>query len=126
MQADHGVHGEKLLAQEEGRLELEFGIREDSDFFDGHFPDFKLLPAVAQFEIICRFARHYLGISHFIPRIRRVKFTSPIYPGDHLRLKLLLNRERQSMNFELWDAAPDGQIHSSGSFSVVLQEGGQE
>jgi len=125
MQDIHGIGNEKILLQEDGQLELEFGVPADSDYFDGHFPDFKLLPAVAQFDIISRFARHYLGISHFIPRIRRVKFSSPIYPGDRLRLKLHLNREQQSMSFELWDAAPDGPIHSSGSFSVTLQEGGQ-
>ena len=105
MQADHGIRDERLLAREDSFVELEFRIREDSDYFDGHFPDFKLLPAVAQMDIISRFARRQLGISHFIPRIRRIKFSSPIYPGDRLRLKLQLDRQRSSISFELRDAA---------------------
>ncbi|MBQ3686632.1 MAG: hypothetical protein II932_02235, partial [Treponema sp.] len=67
---------------------------------------FQLLPAVAQFDIISRFARRYFGISPFIPRIRRVKFSSPVYPGSRVRLTMRLDREKSSLSFELADAGP--------------------
>ncbi len=53
----HNVENEKILEKSENKVVLEFVIPATSDFFDGHFPEFKLLPAVAQFEIITRFCR---------------------------------------------------------------------
>ena len=52
----HGVENEKIVEKTENAIALEFIIPESSDFFDGHFPEFKLLPAVAQFEIVTRFS----------------------------------------------------------------------
>lgn len=148
MQNAHGIGDEQVLRQEAGLVELVFSVPADSDYFDGHFPDFKLLPAVAQFDIISRFARRYFGISPFIPRIRRVKFSSPVYPGSRVRLTMRLDREKSSLSFELADAGhdaadcggadgehgasgpgasgPEAKLLSSGTFSVVLQDiGGQ-
>ena len=51
----HDIVDEKVLSQSGDSAEIEFFIPASSDFFDGHFPEFKLLPAVAQFEIITRF-----------------------------------------------------------------------
>lgn len=143
MRDAHGIGDEQLVRQEAGLVELVFSVPADSDYFDGHFPDFQLLPAVAQFDIICRFARRYFKISHFIPRIRRVKFSSPVYPGSRVCLTMHLDREKSSLSFELADAAEgcgadrsggngrtestdagrEAKLLSSGSFSVVLQEG---
>lgn len=126
MQNAHGIRDGQLVRQEAGLVELVFSVPADSDYFDGHFPDFKLLPAVAQFDIISRFARRYFGISPFIPRIRRVKFSSPVYPGSRVRLTMRLDREKSSLSFELANAGPGARLLSSGTFSVVLQDtGGQ-
>lgn len=143
MRDAHGIGDEQVLRQEAGLVELVFSVPADSDYFDGHFPDFKLLPAVAQFDIISRFARQYFGISHFIPHIRRVKFSSPVYPGSRVCLTMHLDRKKSSLCFELADATvsteacggADGEhgdgsradsgeakLLSSGTFSVVLQD----
>ena len=50
----HSIVDEKVIEKTEDKITLEFVIPETSDFFDGHFPEFKLLPAVAQFEVITR------------------------------------------------------------------------
>ena len=141
MQDTHGIGDGQLVRQEACLVELLFSVPADSDYFDGHFPDFQLLPAVAQFDIISRFARRYFGISPFIPRIRRVKFSSPVYPGSRVRLTMRLDRGKSSLSFELADArhdeadsggadgehadsGPGAQLLSSGTFSVVLQDAG--
>lgn len=124
MRNTHGIGDEQPVRQEAGLVELLFSVPADSDYFDGHFPDFKLLPAVAQFDIISRFARRYFGISPFIPRIRRVKFSSPVYPGNRVRLTMRLDREKSSISFELADAGHGARLLSSGTFSVVLQDAG--
>ncbi|MBP5464080.1 MAG: hypothetical protein J6Y13_02765 [Treponema sp.] len=143
MRDAHGIGDEQVLRQEAGLVELVFSVPADSDYFDGHFPDFKLLPAVAQFDIISRFARRYFKISHFIPHIRRVKFSSPVYPGSRVCLTMHLDRKKSSLSFELSDAtvstaeheaasehggdagrtdSGEAKLLSSGSFSVVLQD----
>lgn len=124
MRNAHGIGDGQLVRQEAGLVELLFSVPADSDYFDGHFPDFQLLPAVAQFDIISRFARQYFWISPFIPRIRRVKFSSPVYPGSRVRLTMRLDREKGSLSFELADAGPGAKLLSSGTFSVVLQDAG--
>lgn len=124
MRNPHGIGDEQPVRQEACLVELLFSVPADSDYFDGHFPDFQLLPAVAQFDIISRFARQYFWISPFIPRIRRVKFSSPVYPGSRVRLTMRLDREKGSLSFELADAGPGAKLLSSGTFSVVLQDAG--
>ena len=55
----HDIKDEQIISKEEGKVVLEFVIPASSDFFDGHFPEYKLLPAVAQFEVVTRFSRKY-------------------------------------------------------------------
>ena len=85
---DHDIHDEQVISRDETNVVLEFVIPATSDFFDGHFPEFKLLPAVAQFEIITRFSRKYFKTQRYIPNIKRIKFSNPILPDSKLRLDL--------------------------------------
>ncbi len=125
MQNSHGIQNEHVLVRTDERVELEIKIPKDSDFFDGHFPQFKLLPAVAQFELVSRFARSYFAAGHRIAHIRRMKFSSPILPDSTVFLSMLLNREKQTVTFEFRDAEDRSKVHSSGVFSVVLASGGK-
>lgn len=118
MQNDHGISDGKVLHKSEDQVELELVIPEGSDFFDGHFPQFKLLPAVGQFEIVTRLARSYFGLGKGITHIRRMKFASPIFPGSILRLKMELNKGKKAVTFEISDANEQGKLYSTGIFSA--------
>ena len=72
---DHSINNEKILEQTEDSVVIEYLIPETSDLFDGHFPEFKLLPAVGQFENITRFAKKYFKVARWTPSIRRMKFS---------------------------------------------------
>ena len=115
----HSIVDEKIVSQEENKITLEFVIPEESDFFDGHCPEFKLLPAVAQFEVITRFAKKYFGTQRYVPSIRRIKFSAPIRPDTKIKLDLAHNTEKQSISFTMADAEVEGKTYSSGSFSVL-------
>ena len=80
MNNQHDIVNEKIVLQEENNIVLEFVIPASSDFFDGHFPQYKLLPAVAQFEVITRFSRKYFSSQRYVPNIKRIKFSAPIRP----------------------------------------------
>ena len=115
----HGIVDEKIVEKKENSVSLEFSIPESSDFFDGHFPEFKLLPAVAQFEVVTRFSRKYFNTQRYVPAIKRIKFSNPIRPDTNVHLDLEHRAEKSSVNFSMQDADIEGKVYSSGSFSVI-------
>lgn len=117
----HGIVDEKIVGKKENSVSLEFSIPESSDFFDGHFPEFKLLPAVAQFEVVTRFSRKYFNTQRYVPAIKRIKFSNPIRPDTNVHLDLEYRAEKSSVNFSMQDADIEGKVYSSGSFSVISE-----
>lgn len=115
----HDIKDEKILSQEENKISLEFTIPETSDFFDGHFPEFKLLPAVAQFEIITRFSRKYFKTQRYVPSIKRIKFSAPVRPNSKIQLDLTNNLSKGTVSFNMADFSDASHVYSSGSFSVI-------
>ena len=115
----HGIVDEKIVEKKENSVSLEFSIPESSDFFDGHFPEFKLLPAVAQFEVVTRFSRKYFNTQRYVPAIKRIKFSNPIRPDTNVHLNLEYRAEKSSVSFSMQDADIEGKVYSSGSFSVI-------
>ncbi len=115
----HDIVSEKISSRDENKISLEFVIPESSDFFDGHFPEFKLLPAVAQFELVTRFSRKYFATQRYVPAIKRIKFSNPIRPETKVRLDLEYRAEKGGVNFNMADAEVEGKVYSSGSFSVI-------
>lgn len=119
---DHDIRDEKIISRDENNVVLEFVIPASSDFFDGHFPQYKLLPAVAQFEVITRFSRKYFGTQRYVPNIKRIKFSAPIKPGTNIHLELISKKEKSTVTFNMADADVEGKVYSSGSFAVLVEE----
>lgn len=117
----HDIKDEQIISKEEGKVVLEFVIPASSDFFDGHFPEYKLLPAVAQFEVVTRFSRKYFGTQRWVPSIKRIKFSAPIRPDTKIHLELTYKVEKQSVTFNLSDANVEGKVYSSGTFNVLSE-----
>lgn len=118
---DHDIRNEVVISKEENAVVLEFVIPATCDFFDGHFPQYKLLPAVAQFEIITRFSRKYFGTQRYVPNIKRIKFSAPIKPDTKIHLELTYKKEKGSVTFNMADANVEGKVYSSGSFAVLSE-----
>lgn len=117
----HDIKDEQIISKEEGKVVLEFVIPASSDFFDGHFPEYKLLPAVAQFEVVTRFSRKYFGTQRWVPSIKRIKFSAPIRPDTKIHLELTYKAEKQSVTFNLSDANVEGKVYSSGTYNVLSE-----
>ncbi len=118
---DHDIRNEEVISKEENAVVLEFVIPATCDFFDGHFPQYKLLPAVAQFEIITRFSRKYFGTQRYVPNIKRIKFSAPIKPDTKIHLELTYKKDKGSVTFNMSDANVEGKVYSSGSFAVLSE-----
>ncbi|HBB43749.1 MAG TPA: hydroxymyristoyl-ACP dehydratase [Treponema sp.] len=117
---NHGIENEVVVSRDETNVELEFVIPVTSDFFHGHFPQFKILPAVGQFEIVTRFSRKYLNTTRWVAGVRRMKFSAPVLPETKLRLKLSRDPAKNSVEFDL-SGADDGKSYSNGIFTAEAQ-----
>lgn len=117
----HDIVNEKVVAKENNQISLEFVIPASSDFFDGHFPEYKLLPAVAQFEVVTRYSKKYFNTQRWVPGIKRIKFSAPIRPDSKIHLDLKHNVEKGTVTFNLSDANVEGKVYSSGTFNVLAE-----
>lgn len=117
----HDITNETVLLKEDDKISLEFVIPVTSDFFDGHFPEYKLLPAVAQFEVVTRFSRKYFGTQRYVPSIKRIKFSAPIRPDTKIHLDLTRNSAKGTVTFNMQDANVEGKVYSSGTFNALVE-----
>jgi 3-hydroxymyristoyl/3-hydroxydecanoyl-(acyl carrier protein) dehydratase len=86
-----------------GLAELKLVIPPASWFFQGHFPDYPILPGAIQIHWVVQFAKRYF-IEKPFPSAIRVKFRKPIRPNHQLTLLLERAKSRDSIRFEYFDA----------------------
>ncbi len=117
----HGIPAETVMSRRENdknlEVELEVFIPETSDYFDGHFPDFKLLPAVAQIDLVAHFAERYFGTTLSTPEIKRFKFSDKLLPNSTVVFKLKFEGENCKVTFEISDFT-GSKIYASGSYGA--------
>ncbi len=120
----HGIPAETLMSRKENNsiveVELEVNIPASSDYFDGHFPQFKLLPAVAQIDMVAHFAHRYFGTELSARDIKRFKFSNKILPDSVVIFKLKYDGEKNRLYFELSDFSANT-VYASGSYCVLKQ-----
>ena len=108
----------KLVEKTKNSVSLEFVIPGTSPYFDGHFPEFPILPAVAQAEIILRLAAEHLGTGIEIAEIKRIKFTKKIRPNKpHL---LLFEKNDGALSFKV--LSPSGRTVCSSGVSIQTED----
>jgi acyl-coenzyme A synthetase/AMP-(fatty) acid ligase len=98
----------------DGVASAELFIPAGSGYFDDHFPEFKLLPAVAQVEIALYAAAFFFGTPIVISQSKRIKFLNPIFPDQTVRLELKYLREEGSLAFRITDP-PGEPVYSAGT-----------
>jgi len=111
------VKNEKIIEKTENTVSLEFSIPGTSPYFDGHFPGFPILPAVAQTELVIRFAARHLGTSIKSLELKRVKFINFVKPDTPLLLKL--EKKEKSFSFKITSPKNDI-VYSTGT--IVLED----
>jgi len=108
---------EKIINKTDSAVILEFSIPGSSDYFDGHFPGFPVLPAVAQVFIIMQYVSRFFGISIELSEIKRTKFANIIKPN--IPLVLYLEKKEKVISFKI--ISPDEEtIYSAGT--LILPE----
>lgn len=115
----HSIDNEIVTSRSDFSVTLELFIPGESDFFDGHFPQFKLVPAVGQFDLISRFSKKYFGVDRSIASIKRMKFSSPILPDSKVGMKLDYDSVKKTVSFRMWSTSDEARVYSSGTFQAV-------
>lgn len=76
-------------------------ISEDSPFFDGHFENFKLFPAIAQIKTVLDISKEVFNIDFNINKLSKIKFINMIFPNSYINVESrYLNN---SISFKIYD-----------------------
>ena len=86
----------------------------DAIYFQGHFPDFPILPGVVQLHFACVFARRFFGAELLPTRVSKLKFAHMIFPGETVSLEL--KRTRSGAEFAY---RKSGKLCSAGTLSTA-------
>ncbi|WP_413742543.1 3-hydroxyacyl-ACP dehydratase FabZ family protein [Sodalis sp. RH15] len=89
--------------------QAELCLRVDGDlfWFQGHFPDYPLLPGMAQLDWVLLYGDELLAPGWLFSAVESIKFQRPILPGSILRLKMAWQEEKHLLAF---------------SYAIVLEE----
>ena len=96
-----GVNEPEILSVEQSEGRLVLGLRFSSDclWFQGHFPGFPILPAVAQIDWLMTCAQRYLGVKADMCRMPRLKFLQPVRPDKPVFLEIDWAPAAHQLNF---------------------------
>lgn len=114
----HGIPAETVLRRTDSEVELEVEIPRTSDYFDGHFPDFKIFPAVAQIDLLVHFVQRYFGLDLAVPEIKRFKFSDKILPDAVVVFRISYDSIKKQVSFKISDYS-EIVLYSSGSYKVL-------
>ena len=84
--------------------ELEILVEAANPWFEGHFPQFAILPGVVQIGWAEHYARARYGFDGGIAALEQVKFKRPILPGAKLTLVLKPDAAARRLRYEYRDA----------------------
>ena len=100
-------------------------------FFQGHFPDYPVMPgvliveALAQVGAIATFTLpEYAGKMAFFAGMDNVRFKRQVKPGDTLLLAVELGQFRRNIGMASGTATVNGEIACKGDFMFAIMPGG--
>ncbi len=84
-------------------------VGEDNSWLKGHFPNYPILPGVAELDMVFVLAKKYLNleIKDKALNFPNIKFTKPIIPPTDIFIKLVLSGNKDSLAFSIRSSLED-------------------
>lgn len=113
-----------LIKEEIGSSSLVFLVEFPADYlyFQGHFPQISLLPAVAQIDFVMAKVHVFFGKDITMVEMPRVKFMKPIRPDKEILVNISINREKSTVEFS-FSSEDKVEKYSSGKIKVGMFHG---
>lgn len=90
---------ERIPSNDSNRLNVSVQIDRDHRVFDGHFPDFPILPGVYLIQMVKDSLNTFLPDNYQMKAASWVKYLKPVEPGkeNKLRLEIILTQAEESL-----------------------------
>ena len=105
----------------------------NEQFFQGHFPDYPVMPGVLIVEAIAQVGavamlqlEEYKGRIAFFAGLDNVRFKRQVKPGDTLRIEVELGQFRRGVGTGTGTATVDGQVACRGEFMFAIPPASKE
>lgn len=102
-------------------------VTANEEFFQGHFPDYPVMPGVLIVEAIAQVGavallslEEHQGKIAFFAGINNVRFKRQVKPGDTLRLEVELKQIRRGIGSGEGVATVDGEVACKGEFMFAI------
>jgi 3-hydroxymyristoyl/3-hydroxydecanoyl-(acyl carrier protein) dehydratase len=96
-------------------------VPEDCPYFDGHFPERRILPAIGQLAIVEGLVRRVSGSSATLAGVDGFRLSRQVSPGDLVEVRVAASRDGQTAAFEI---LCEGARVSRGKLRVAARSGG--
>jgi 3-hydroxyacyl-[acyl-carrier-protein] dehydratase len=121
---------DRIIELEAERIVGIKSVTHNEPFFQGHFPDYPVMPGVLIVEALAQTAG-VLVLKHIEDRHRKLvllasitsaKFRRPVVPGDTLRLEMAVIKRKASVAVMSGRATVDGQVVAEAEMMCTLMD----
>lgn len=121
---------DKVIEMEEGqRVEAIKNVTVNEPFFQGHFPDYPVMPGVLIIEALAQTgAMAVLGKEQnkgkigFLAGVDKCRFKKQVTPGDQLKLEVEIIREKGPIGKGKGTATVDGKLACEAEITFAIQD----
>lgn len=95
-------------------------IAAQSPYFEGHFPEFALLPGVAQIEMSIDLAKRFFAMPETFSGLKNLKFMRPVRPNDTILVELKWVADKSELQFAWFNR--DHEAYAGGKALFVAKD----
>ncbi len=121
---------DEVLELEQNSIHATKYLSPDLDLFQGHYPDFPILPGVIQCEMAMQAAAILISKKHIVDaenvpvatRLNNVKFKHMIRPGDTANIYVEMTERLSNAFYLTGKVVVDGQVTTRLDFAVTTTD----